>query len=83
MKKYKQNYLEATGLSKYDRFNCEVCGANAVDIHHIIHKSQGGTDEYNNLIALCRKCHDKAHNRSGCKEFQQKLIQIANDRSNF
>ena len=40
---------------------CEQCGKKSVDIHHIIFKSQGGTDEIENLIALCRKCHNMAH----------------------
>ena len=78
--KYKNNYLKGCGLTKFDVILCENCGAVAVDIHHIIHKSQGGLDDYGNLIALCRDCHDKAHNKSGCKEFQQKLLMIANER---
>lgn len=30
-------------------------------VHHIIHRSQGGTDEPNNLITLCCSCHDALH----------------------
>ena len=44
MKRYKQNYLAGTGMTISDRFLCENCGAEAVDIHHVDHKSQGGTD---------------------------------------
>ena len=40
---------------------CSVCGKMAVDIHHIVKRSQGGSDEVDNLIPLCRSCHDKAH----------------------
>jgi len=40
---------------------CEICGRKAVDIHHIIFRSQGGTDEIGNLIGLCRDHHEKAH----------------------
>lgn len=45
----------------HDYIDCEVCHKQAKDIHHIIFKSQGGKDEINNLIALCRDCHTKAH----------------------
>ena len=29
------------------------------EVHHIIPKSQGGTDEFKNLRALCKSCHSK------------------------
>ena len=29
--------------------------------HHIIHRSQGGTDDPINLSMMCRECHRKAH----------------------
>lgn len=47
---------------------CEVCGVMANDIHHIIPRSKFGTktkhlqDDVSNLIALCRKHHEDAHN---------------------
>ena len=44
-----------------DYFPCEVCGDVATDIHHIKYKSRGGKDEIDNLIGLCRSCHNKAH----------------------
>ena len=53
------DYDEATGY--HDYIDCEVCKNQAVDIHHIKFKSHGGKDEINNLIALCRTCHEKAH----------------------
>ncbi|MEG0188267.1 HNH endonuclease [Algoriella sp.] len=48
-------------------YNCEVCGNTAVDIHHIEprskfgKKTKGDQDRIENLIALCRSCHDDAH----------------------
>jgi predicted restriction endonuclease len=47
---------------------CEVCGAVAVDIYHIQFKGQGGTDEIENLIALCGNDHDIAHGKVKGKE---------------
>lgn len=29
--------------------------------HHIVFKSQGGSDTMENLITLCRHCHGKKH----------------------
>ena len=53
--------MEHHGYCKEDIILCEICGQQAVDIHHKIHRSQGGTDEVDNLIALCRKDHEDAH----------------------
>jgi predicted restriction endonuclease len=38
---------------------CEGCQGQAVDIHHI-HGRGKGKDVIGNLMALCRKCHDRA-----------------------
>jgi len=43
---------------------CEVCTKPAVDIHHIDSRGMGGSkskDYIENLIALCRNCHNDAH----------------------
>jgi 5-methylcytosine-specific restriction endonuclease McrA len=63
MKRHVKNYLKAHGYGEQDIIPCEKCGAVAVDIHHKKFKSQGGTDDVENLIALCRKCHDRAHGK--------------------
>lgn len=63
MQKYTKNYMESMGFDVGDFIPCEVCGAPAVDIHHITPRSLGGSDEPENLIALCRTkeaCHDRA-----------------------
>jgi 5-methylcytosine-specific restriction endonuclease McrA len=33
-----------------------------IHIHHRIHRSQGGGDVPENLVWLCGRCHDEAHN---------------------
>ncbi len=56
-------------------FTCQMCGAAAGDIHpydngrktrlhigHIIDKSMGGTDEPNNVRAICSICNEGASN---------------------
>lgn len=39
---------------------CEAprCCRRAVDVHHLVKRSQGGTNDLTNLAALCRPCHD-------------------------
>lgn len=55
-------------------YACEVCGCQAVDIHHIKRRSEFGSkvkeeqDKIENLIALCRLCHEKAHANKITKE---------------
>ena len=82
MIKYKDIYLEHYGLYTCDFIECEAdkCHIPAVDIHHIIFKSLGGKDNIDNLIALCRRCHNLAHDKPAfnailkelkIKEFEQ------------
>ena len=37
------------------------CGKTNIEIHHIIYRSQGGSDEPDNLVCLCREHHIEAH----------------------
>lgn len=47
---------------KRDGYKCIRCGsAEDLDIHHIVPKSQGGSDELSNLRTLCRQCHATEH----------------------
>ena len=40
---------------------CAQCGSGAEIVHHIVRKRDGGGDDANNLLALCRSCHAKEH----------------------
>lgn len=43
---------------------CVICGTkhrSKLEIHHIIPKSEGGTNEIGNLIPLCHICHCMVH----------------------
>lgn len=45
-----------------DNYTCQSCGVfTQNDPHHIIFRSQGGSDTEENLITLCVRCHAKAH----------------------
>ncbi|MDQ7825822.1 MAG: HNH endonuclease signature motif containing protein [Candidatus Eremiobacteraeota bacterium] len=47
-------------ILKRDRFRCQAPGCRCrknLHVHHIIRRSQGGTDDEWNLIVLCEACH--------------------------
>lgn len=45
-------------------YQCAICGNNDfLEVHHIIPKEKGGTDDYDNLILLCARCHSGIHKR--------------------
>ena len=48
-----------------DNYTCQHCKGKSKDsklhVHHIIFRSQGGSDNVDNLICLCKTCHDKLH----------------------
>ena len=37
---------------------CARCGVRATTVHHVIRKDVGGSDNWNNLEALCTRCHN-------------------------
>ena len=61
MQKHIKNYMKHFGYGEQDVILCTVCGKVATDIHHIVYRSAGGKDSVNNLIGLCRDCHDCSH----------------------
>jgi len=62
LKKHTKIYMDAFGYDVTDFIPCEVCNAKAVDIHHIESRGMGGSkdkDIIENLMALCRSCHNR------------------------
>ena len=49
-----------------DNYTCQYCKGkhkdSKLEVHHIIFRSQGGSDEESNLITLCNTCHTNLHN---------------------
>lgn len=71
MKSYVKKYLKASGKDEGEEILCEVCGAVATDIHHIQRRGMGGSktaDRPENLMALCRKCHEDLGDRKQHKD---------------
>ena len=57
-----------------DNYNCQRCNypvhadnideqlrIQNLDVHHVIPSHDGGTDDLENLVALCQSCHEWAH----------------------
>lgn len=44
---------------------CQDCGVSGrfLELHHLIPEAEGGPNHPDNLSALCRPCHDRAHGR--------------------
>lgn len=80
MKKHVKNYYKSIGICAGDFVGCEVCGKEAVDIHHIIFGRFKRSDEPDNLVALCRECHNSAHGIGG-RINKDILLKIAHERS--
>src|SRR5262249_40613985 len=54
-----------SGVMRRDKFQCVECAAacepDGLDVHHLLPRSAGGTDEPSNLITLCDGCHAAHH----------------------
>lgn len=48
-----------------DNYTCQHCKGKSknskLEVHHIIFRQNGGSDEESNLITLCKTCHDGLH----------------------
>ena len=61
-----------------DSYTCQYCKGkrrdSKLEVHHIVFRSQCGSDEESNLITLCHTCHNLLHkgeiklNLKGCKK---------------
>lgn len=65
MSKSKRSYqhTKAIALAKIrDGYKCEICDSD-LDIHghHIIDHSFDGEATPENILVVCKKCHDKIH----------------------
>ena len=59
------------GVLRRDASRCAYCGGSATTIDHIVPRSRGGEDTWENLVACCRRCNakkgDKPLNQSGMR----------------
>jgi ATP-dependent DNA helicase RecQ len=62
-----------------DNNTCVVCDEkDHLNVHHIIPKSHGGTNEVNNLITLCSVHHAAKHPETQLKYFSYAVFKIRN-----
>ena len=72
MNKHATIYCEFFGFTEGDPIRCEVCTKPAVDIHHVFARGMGGNkkaDRIDNLMALCRSCHEKYGDKTHWRPF--------------
>jgi 5-methylcytosine-specific restriction endonuclease McrA len=46
------------GVLRRDGHRCGYCGSSASTIDHVLPRSRGGKDEWENLVACCLKCNN-------------------------
>jgi 5-methylcytosine-specific restriction endonuclease McrA len=65
-------YFDYFGYDVNSWIACEVCGVTSVDINHIKPKGMGGSksmDFIENLMAMCRGCHQEYGDNQGDFEY--------------
>ena len=76
-KPYQKVSLNRRNVIKRDRHTCQYCGKNhqAMTIDHVIPKSLGGKDTWENLVCACMRCNskkgDQTPERAGMKLIRQ------------
>lgn len=59
-----------------DNYKCQFCKGkhkdSKLEVHHIIFRSKGGSDEQDNLITLCHTCHKDLHDNKIKPNFKGK-----------
>ncbi len=59
-----------------DDYTCQCCKGkhkdSRLEVHHIVFRSQGGSDEESNLITLCHTCHKDLHSGKISTNFKGK-----------
>lgn len=62
---YQRIVLTRRNLMKRDRYACQYCGKKAdLTIDHVLPRSRGGKDSWENLVTACNKCNVKKGNRT-------------------
>lgn len=74
MKNHTKTYFKESGIDPYGFIPCEICHSVGIDLHHIECKGMGGNpnkdkDVFENLMMLCRRCHDFYGDKSKHKAF--------------
>lgn len=65
-KKYGHEWVKIRAVYVSEHPLCEMCLKDGKvtpveEVHHILPVSRGGTNDTENLMSLCRSCHNKIH----------------------
>lgn len=62
---YRSVILSRKNVLRRDGFRCQYCGSShAITIDHVLPKSRGGPDTWENLVAACIPCNNKKGSRT-------------------
>ena len=66
-------YNVKSAVLSRDNYTCQICGKThtRLEVHHIILRSEGGSNRMDNLAVLCKDCHAKVH--TGELDFTKKV----------
>jgi len=80
--KLKKNEIDL--IQKKTNNRCCICGTwQYLQIHHIIFRSQGGSNNYENLVLLCNTCHYQIHHGLKSKEYQEQTYKYLTKKDNY
>ena len=70
---YTKVVLSRRNIMRRDKFSCQYCAKKSeLTIDHVLPKSRGGRDQWENLVTACEKCNVKKGNKTP-KEAQMPL----------
>lgn len=73
-KKQTNNEARAKAIMR-DGGKCVLCGSTEnLQVHHKLHRADGGTDDLDNLVTLCEECHAKQHEGEPVHNLMMKRI---------
>ena len=62
---YRKVMLSRKNILRRDGFRCQYCGTRgALTVDHVLPKSRGGRDRWENLVAACVPCNNRKGNRT-------------------
>lgn len=71
-------------VQKRDGCKCCKCGGvRKLEIHHLIPKSAGGSNDETNLVTLCRKCHKQVERSTGPSSHPRYLTKPLTKKTTF
>ncbi len=62
---YKRIMISRKNILRRDRFRCQYCSSREqLTIDHVLPKSRGGRDAWENLVTACTPCNNRKGNRT-------------------